>query len=490
MPEQSDHSESSPLASDLRSALEQMRKQAENEIARLNRRLAERELAAERSAATATERQSMMQELSVLQHALGEKEKTLDQITDECRRLEDELEDQHLAFDDLKQEVESKESSLKAARDEVMRLQRQLAEVRDQSVDVSQSFSLAPVPALDFGLPLPPVTPDPPPGPAQHVMSFSAGLISGLMLLGIAVLLIWGGLERGLPTPRSPGQPAVDAADQGAPTAQNPAVGVDPQAPADADLSLSHAPVSPPLEPPPTERDRLRNGGYGPTMVVLDGGLFRMGHNSLAGGDSGPEHDVQVAPFLISANEVTFEQYDRFVRATGRRFPEDFGWGRGTRPVVGVSWTDAKAYADWLSRQTGRRYRLPSEAEWEFAARGGSRGSYWWGFGVEPGRALCLDCGSEWDNRSTAPVGSFPASPYGLFDTAGNVMEWVADCYRPGYEGAAVDARPRTDGDCRLRVARGGAFNKPASSMRTWTRSKLAADARLNNLGLRVARDP
>jgi formylglycine-generating enzyme required for sulfatase activity len=215
-----------------------------------------------------------------------------------------------------------------------------------------------------------------------------------------------------------------------------------------------------------------------------------MGHNSLAGGDSGPEHDVQVAPFLIGANEVTFAQYDRFVRATGRRFPDDFGWGRGTRPVVGVSWSEAKAYADWLSRQTGKRYRLPSEAEWEFAARGGNRGSYWWGFGIEPGRAVCLDCGSEWDNRSTAPVGSFAASPYGLFDTAGNVMEWVADCYRPGYEGAGTDSRPRTGGDCGLRVARGGAFNKPASSMRTWSRSKLAAEARLNNLGLRVARDP
>ncbi len=488
MPEQSDLLEPTPLASDLRSALEQMRKQAEVEIARLNRRLAERELAAERTAATATERQSMMQELSVLQHALGEKEKTLDQITNECRRLEDELEDQHVAFDDLKQEVESKESSLKAAREEVLHLQRRLEEIQDQSADVSQASGMAPMPPLASGLPLPPVTPDPPPGPAQHVMSFSAGLMSGLVVLGIAALLIWGGPDRDRAPQRSPGLPsAVDDAAEGS-TAETPVAAQD--APEDVAHGAPIAPVAPPPEPPPTQRDRLRNGGFGPTMVVLEGGLFRMGHNSLTGGDSGPEHDIQVAPFLIGAYEVTFQQYDRFVRATGRRYPDDFGWGRGTRPVVGISWSDAQAYVKWLSRQTGQRYRLPSEAEWEFAARGGSRGSYWWGFGLEPGRAVCFDCGSQWDNRSTAQVGGFPPSAFGLFDTAGNVLEWVSDCYRPGYEGASADGRARVDGDCAFRVARGGAFNKPASSMRTWMRSKFVPEARLNNLGLRVARDP
>lgn len=481
MSEHSVASEPSPLASDLRSALEQMRKQAELEITRLNRRLAERELAAERSAATATERQSMMQELSVLQHALGEKEKTLDQITRECRRLEDELEDQHLAFDDLRQEVEYKESSLKAARDELTRLQRQLTEIQEQSLDVTQSMGADPVPA-GFGLPLPPVTPDPAPAPAWNVRSFSAGLMSGLMVLAIAAA-IWGGLDL---------SPSTQASSQSSPPDEGTPVAAESEeaAPAQSPAAAAALPITPPTEPPPTLQDRLRQGGSGPTMAVLDGGRFRMGHNSLTGGDSGPEHEVQVLPFLIGTHEVTFQQYDQFARATGRRLPDDNGWGRATRPVVGVSWSDAEAYADWLSRQTGRHYRLPSEAEWELAARGGSDGSYWWGFGMEPGRAVCFDCGAKWDNRSTAPVGSFPASPYGLFDTAGNALEWVSDCYSPGYDGSSVDGGPHVDGDCSHRVARGGAFNKPASSMRTWTRSKFPLDTRLNNLGFRVARDP
>jgi formylglycine-generating enzyme required for sulfatase activity len=215
-----------------------------------------------------------------------------------------------------------------------------------------------------------------------------------------------------------------------------------------------------------------------------------MGHNTLSGGDSGPEREVTVPPFLIGVHEVTFEQYDRFVRSTGRRFPDDYGWGRGTRPAVGVSWSEAEAYASWLARQTGRRYRLPSEAEWELAARAGSAGSYWWAFGMEPGRAVCLDCGTQWDNRSTAPVGSFPANPFGLHDTAGNALEWVADCWAPSYDGAPADGRPRLDGGCDYRVARGGAFNKPAASLRVWARNKQVPETRLNSLGFRVARDP
>jgi formylglycine-generating enzyme required for sulfatase activity len=282
---------------------------------------------------------------------------------------------------------------------------------------------------------------------------------------------IEGGATKAQPRPESETPPAVDPVPRE--TTPGPA-----------------AQTSVPQQVPPTLHDRLEIGGHGPTLALLPGGAFRMGHNTLAGGDTGPEREVQVAAFGIGIQEVTFDQYDRFARATGRRLPDDFGWGRGDRPVVGVSWSDAQAYVDWLSRQTGRRYRLPSEAEWELAARGGGRGSYWWGFGLEPGRAACFDCGSPFDNKSTAPVGSFPPSGYGLYDTAGNVMEWTADCYHPGYEGAPADGQARLDGDCRLRVARGGAFNKPSASMRAYARTRLDPDTRLNNLGFRVARDP
>jgi formylglycine-generating enzyme required for sulfatase activity len=467
-------------ASELRSTLEQMRKLAGQEIARLNRKLAEREDAIARTVSSATERQAMLQDLAVLQHALREREKTLDHITAECRRLEDALEDQHLAFDGLRQQVQLKDGSLKAAREEVQRLKRQLAEIQEHSVDPSAGVKRV----LSADLPaLPPVEPDPPPGPAQHVISFSAGLMSGLLVLGIAAALLWGGLDLDL-SGLWGGSPAPVSG----PTEAPPQVVVD--GPPSAAPVLPPASLAPPATPPPTRRDQLRDGSLGPTLAEFQGGRFRMGQNSLSGADTGPERDVRVLPFLIGLYEVTYAQYDRFARATGRRLPDDFGWGRGDRPAVGVSWPEAVAYTEWLSRQTGKPYRLPSEAEWEFAARGGGRSSFWWGFAPEAGRAVCFDCGSQWDNRSTAPVGRFAPNPYGLFDITGNAQEWVADCYFPGYDGAPADSRPRLDGDCAHRVARGGAFNKPAASMRAFARARFAPETRLNLLGFRVARDP
>jgi len=480
-------------AVDLRAALEQMRKEAEREITRLNRKLSDREHEAESRVVSATESIALQQELATLHSALAQKEQALDQITGECRRLEDELEDQHLVFDDLKQEVERKESSLRAARDEVLRLQRQLAAIQEQSLDLSGPFSAAPERARGLATSDPVVATAPGAAPSTSIRSYAMGILSGLVVMGIAGLMIAGG--GGLPwTQDGPAKPVVQAPGPG----DLPEPGRQPQdevpSPTAAAPGQTNAgPVaqtSAPPQAPPTARDRLGVGGHGPTLSMLPGGAFRMGQNTLAGGDTGPERDVKVAAFGIGTEEVTFDQYDRFARATGHRLPDDFGWGRGDRPVVGVSWSDAQAYVDWLSRQTGQRYRLPSEAEWEYAARGGGRGSYWWGFGLEPGRAACFDCGSQWDNRSTAPVGSFAPSAYGLHDTAGNVMEWVADCYYPSYDGAPADGRARLDGDCRLRVARGGAFNKPSASMRAYVRTNLDPEARLNNLGFRVARDP
>jgi formylglycine-generating enzyme required for sulfatase activity len=237
-------------------------------------------------------------------------------------------------------------------------------------------------------------------------------------------------------------------------------------------------------------RDRLSDGSAGPSMLKIEGGDFTMGRRlALPDEDDGPAHHVHLESFLIGATEVTFEEYDRFARATGRRFPRDFGWGRGQRPVVDVSWEDARAYAQWLSRRTGKRYRLPSESEWEYAAAGGQTTFFWWGIQPGHGRAVCFDCGTQWDNRSSAPVASFQPNPYGLYDTAGNVMEWVEDCYHPDYVGAPPNGNPRGREDCDLRVARGGAFNKPARSMHSTARHSLAPETRLNALGFRVARD-
>lgn len=462
---------------DLRAALEQTRKEAELEIARLNRKLSERELAMAPDVTSATERQAMQQELLTLQNALKQKERTLDRIVEECRRLEDELEDQHVAFDGLKQEVERKESSLKSAREEVERLRRQTTGERESSQSIDGYSELA---AAAHSTLLPPdadTDASPRPPALRKLLTVSVGVMFVLVSIGLIALLAWIGVRIDLPhwAQSRDVQPA-------------PAPAAVPAEPPPAAVALPSA-VAPPT-PVRTVRDRLRDGSLGPTLAVLPGGTFRMGANSLSGDDTGPEHEVAIAPFLIGLYEVTFSQYDRFAMATGRSAPEDFGWGRGDRPVVGVSWSGAVAYAAWLSRQTGKRYYLPSEAQWEFAARAGGRGSYWWGFGLEPGRAVCYDCGSAWDKRSTAPVGSYPPNPFGLYDTAGNAMEWVADCYAPSYDGAPTDGQPRTDGDCTYRVARGGAFNKPAASMRVYVRTRLSPETQLNMIGFRIARDP
>jgi formylglycine-generating enzyme required for sulfatase activity len=148
------------------------------------------------------------------------------------------------------------------------------------------------------------------------------------------------------------------------------------------------------------------------------------------------------------------------------------------------------AYTRWLSQQTGRTYRLPSEAEWEYAARGGSDDWHWWGYALGQGNAVCLDCGSDWDARQPAPVGSLAANPFGLYDTAGNVMEWVQDCYNPNYQGAPADGSAWLTGDCEQRVVRGGAYNKPSANLRSSARSKLPGELRLQMLGFRVVREP
>jgi formylglycine-generating enzyme required for sulfatase activity/rhodanese-related sulfurtransferase len=234
----------------------------------------------------------------------------------------------------------------------------------------------------------------------------------------------------------------------------------------------------------------LKGVSIGPAMLRIDAGAFRMGNSSnQLSADERPVRRVTLKPFAISRGEVTFKEYDQFARATGRKLPDDKGWGRGNRPVINVSWNDAQAYVKWLSKRSGKRYRLPTEAEWEYAARAGSDNTYWWGYKVGKGNANCFNCGSEWDRKSTAPVGSFKANGYGLHNTAGNVREWVEDCYHKNYSGAPRDGSAWTERGCKERVARGGAYNKPGESMRSSARSNFKPDIRLPYIGFRVARD-
>lgn len=237
-------------------------------------------------------------------------------------------------------------------------------------------------------------------------------------------------------------------------------------------------------------REALADGGEAPALSYIRGGEFTMGNL----GDpwlqeENPHHHVRVLSFYMGTYEVTFDEYDAFARATGRRLPDDNGFGRGDRPVINVNFDDAVAYSEWLSQQTGETYRLPSEAEWEYAARGGTKTDYWWGGSIGLNRANCFNCSSKWDGKATAPVGTFKPNPYGLFNTAGNVMEWTADCYNPSYRNAPGDGSAWLEGDCQLRVVRGSAYNRPAQSMRNSKRTGMDKDEYIPIIGIRVVRE-
>ena len=238
-----------------------------------------------------------------------------------------------------------------------------------------------------------------------------------------------------------------------------------------------------------TFRDALSSGGEGPEMVVIPAGRFRMG--CLSDDDSCVDRELPVrevtiaAPFALSVYEVTFDDYVRFAEPDT---VDDGDWGRARRPVINVQWTMAREYVAWLSEQTGEEYRLPTEAEWEYAARAGAATQYAWGNAIGTNLANCKECGSEWDGRRTAPVGSFAPNAFGLYDMHGNVLEWVEDCVNDSYVGAPTNGRAWLRGDCTSRVARGGAWDYGARFARAAFRSTVAARFYLDFLGFRVAR--
>jgi formylglycine-generating enzyme required for sulfatase activity len=231
-----------------------------------------------------------------------------------------------------------------------------------------------------------------------------------------------------------------------------------------------------------------------PELVWLPQGEFAMGDASSAGA----RRPVVGIKYMLAVGrfEVTFNEWDACVAGGGcRRRPHDAGWGRGLQPVVNVSWLDAQQYVAWLSRTTNKRYRLLTEAEWEYAARAGTDVRYWWGDQAGRGDANCSDCGSKWDGRQAAPVGRFAPNPFGLHDMHGNVSEWVEDCYhdRTGerMQDAPVDGRAWTSGCTAAvdtRIVRGGAWHGSARTIRSASRTSAAADHSDNGIGFRIAR--
>ena len=229
-----------------------------------------------------------------------------------------------------------------------------------------------------------------------------------------------------------------------------------------------------------------------PVMIVVPAGKFIMGSpesepDRIA--SEGPPHEVTITkPFAVSKFEVTFEEWDACVAAGAcPRVPDH--WGRGTMPVINVSWNDAKQYVGWLSQLTGADYRLLTEAEWEYAARAGAKTRYSWGDQPSAGDANCDGCGSKWDLQQTSPVGSFKPNEFGLYDMHGNVWEWVEDSWHENYDVAPTDGSAwLRGGDPNYRIVRGGSWRNESEHVRAAARFQRNANVRFDTLGFRVAR--
>lgn len=257
-------------------------------------------------------------------------------------------------------------------------------------------------------------------------------------------------------------------------------------------------PAAPARKPGETFRDKLKDGGEGPLMVIIPAGEFVMGsppeEPERIGGE-GPQHPVRIArPFAMGVYTVTFDDYERFARATKRETPEDLGWGRGNRPVINVAWDDARAYCAWLSEQTVADYRLPSEAEWEYACRAGTTTPFHVGQRLSTDQAnfdgSCTYAGSAQGQyrQQTMPVGSFPSNAFGLHDMHGNVLEWCQDTWHKNYAGAPADGSAWEAQGKTSRVLRGGSFFGGPIGCRAAFRYDFAPDKRNYNAGFRVCR--
>jgi formylglycine-generating enzyme required for sulfatase activity len=272
-----------------------------------------------------------------------------------------------------------------------------------------------------------------------------------------------------------------------------------------------------------------------PEMVVIPAGKFMMGSSpeeierevELAPGSLAstvlkvalterPQHEVTIdLPFALAKFPITKNEFSVFVGDTGytpaagcRLYALQYhispqadwrspGFAQTERdPVVCISWQDAKAYVEWLNKKSSgttnstndRPYRLPSEAEWEYAARAGTRTARWWGDPIGRNNAVCARCGSKWDQMQTAPVGSFRPNSFGLYDILGNVTQWTEDCWSESYSDAPIDGAPWLIGNCQRRVARGGDWSGFPWVIRSAARFGLTAESRVNLSGFRVAK--
>ncbi len=450
----------------LRHELELVRTQAAADIETLRAQLSSTAKRSARDAEREADTQALRQEVDHLRAAVQAKENALEDLADRCRTLEDAIEDRDRAMERLLNETEEARTEaspppMVAAGDAGPRhsLEKETTQFLDHEPEGQPTV----------------IRPGWLPVWVVALIGLSIGGVAGWWWSGAGTV----DSQRSGTAARRPAG-ALRAGVQ----ADRPRVVAIPAA---SSVVSPAGPRRPTLEP---FRDAMRGGGKGPLMVPLRGGQFIMGSaSSLAAANERPPHRVDLRPFAIARTETTRSEYRAFARATGRALVPEQQAGPGNLPVSDVSWDDAVAYCEWLSRQTGHGYRLPSEAEWEYAVRGGSADHYWWGRGRAEGREVCFDCGSRWDRKGPAPVASLAGNGFGLYDMAGNLSEWTQDCYHPDYRNAPADGRPWVEPHCSQRVARGGAYNKPQTSLRSAQRYGYAPATRLPFLGFRVVRE-
>ncbi|MCA6098765.1 SUMF1/EgtB/PvdO family nonheme iron enzyme [Bradyrhizobium australafricanum] len=305
-----------------------------------------------------------------------------------------------------------------------------------------------------------------------------------LTLLGLAVAIIAGGvLWYLLVQPR--GKPADVAQAPPSPTA-SPAV--QPPAPSPAPTqTASPAPAAPTQQalPQPAPSASPTPDLPEPELVSLQAGSFSMGSNDDP--SERPIRRVTVKPFAMGKYPVTVREWNTCAAAKACGFTAS---GKDDVPVTNVSWSDAKQYVTWLAERTKKPYRLPSEAEWEYAARGGTQSKYWWGDQMQSGHAGCKDCGGDGSAEQPVKVGSYKPNPFGLYDMGGGVDQWVEDCWHRNYQGAPTDGAVWSGGDCASHVIRSGSWKNDARYVRPANRDNYDTNVRYPTHGLRVALSP
>jgi formylglycine-generating enzyme required for sulfatase activity len=245
--------------------------------------------------------------------------------------------------------------------------------------------------------------------------------------------------------------------------------------------------------------DRFRECIHCPEMVVVPAGNFTMGASATESGstpDERPQHQVTFAhPFAVGRSPVTIDEWNTCVSAGGCRYsPPERKAAVGTQPVTNILWDDAKEYVYWLSRTTGRRYRLLSEAEREYVTRAGTTTAFWWGDSPilpqahDEAESRVLVAGAESGGAGTVPMPSLVANPWELYEVHGGVYDWVEDCWIDNYDDAPSDGSAWIEGNCSRRILRGGAFSRSVQTRRSAARIWSGPPNRLSYMGVRIAR--